>query len=97
MRENIAPKAVKADETVVSRTDNATEGVVSKPNNTNEAVKVTQREDVKVNNNSNVSSDNARVEKNDKKENLREMINDSSVANGILEILENNSFGFFKM
>ncbi|AGF54398.1 transcription termination factor Rho [Clostridium saccharoperbutylacetonicum] len=96
LRENIAPKAVKADETVVSRTDNATEGVVSKPNNTNEAVKVTQREDVKVNNNSNVSSDNARVEKNDKKENLREMINDSSVANGILEILENNSFGFLR-
>ncbi|AQR93313.1 transcription termination factor Rho [Clostridium saccharoperbutylacetonicum] len=96
LRENIAPKAVKADEAVVSRTNNATEGVVSKPNNTNEAVKVTQREDVKVNNNSNVSSDNARVEKNDKKENLREMINDSSVANGILEILENNSFGFLR-
>ncbi|WP_459480136.1 transcription termination factor Rho [Clostridium saccharoperbutylacetonicum] len=96
LRENIAPKAVKADEAVISRTNNATEGVVSKPNNTNEAVKVTQREDVKVNNNSNVSSDNARVEKNDKKENLREMINDSSVANGILEILENNSFGFLR-
>lgn len=96
LRENIAPKALKADEAVVSRTNNATESVVSKPNNTNEAVKVTQREDVKVNNNSNVSSDNARVEKNDKKENLREMINDSSVANGILEILENNSFGFLR-
>ncbi|MFT8348588.1 transcription termination factor Rho [Clostridium saccharoperbutylacetonicum] len=85
LRENISPKSGKADEDVVSKT-----------NNTSEPVKVIQKEEVRINNNSNINSDDARVEKNDKKENLREMINDSSVASGILEILENNSFGFLR-
>lgn len=53
--------------------------------------------------NNNYAGSNNRVEAKedgsgnvDKKENLREMINESNAANGILEIMENNSFGFLR-
>lgn len=43
---------------------------------------------------SNLGEDEASRE--EKKEKLREMISDSDTANGILEILENNNFGFLR-
>jgi transcription termination factor Rho len=92
LRENIAPKVVKADENNI-RNSESTEQL--KVVNT-EQVKTVNKEETRINNNSNVSSDVAQAENIAKKENLREMINDSSVASGILEILENNSFGFLR-
>ena len=46
-----------------------------------------------INNNRN---DDNQSERNEKKEFLREMINESNTAKGILEILENNNFGFLR-
>lgn len=51
------------------------------------------------NNDSNDSTSNLgedEVSREEKKEKLREMISDSDTANGILEILENNNFGFLR-
>lgn len=50
----------------------------------------------KESNNSEVKSRTNEIGNVEKKENLKEMINESNVANGILEILENNSFGFLR-
>ncbi|MDR3595915.1 transcription termination factor Rho [Clostridium sp.] len=84
LRENIAPKAVKADEDNVRNAESS------------EQLKPVDKEETRINNNSNVSLEVSQAENIAKKENLREMINDSSVASGILEILENNSFGFLR-
>lgn len=50
----------------------------------------------KESNDSEVKSRTNEIGNVEKKENLKEMINESNVANGILEILENNSFGFLR-
>ncbi len=84
LRENIAPKAVKIDDDKTRKLEST------------EQPKFFNRAETRVNNNSNAGADVTQAENAAKKENLREMINDSSVANGILEILENNSFGFLR-
>lgn len=84
LRENIAPKAVKIDDDKTRKVESA------------EQPKFFNRAETRANNNSNAGADVTQAENAAKKENLREMINDSSVANGILEILENNSFGFLR-
>ncbi len=50
----------------------------------------------KESNDSQIKSRTNEIENVEKKENLREMINESNAAKGILEILENNSFGFLR-
>jgi len=50
----------------------------------------------KVNRNSESREEVNKTEAAEKKENLKEMIDESNVAKGILEILENNSFGFLR-
>lgn len=84
LRENIAPKVVKLDDDRTRKLESA------------EQPKFFNRSETRTNNNSNTGADINQTENAAKKENLREMINDSSVANGILEILENNSFGFLR-
>lgn len=58
--------------------------------------KIDNGETLKQNNNLEVSTRISNAENTEKKENLKEMINESNVAKGILEILENNSFGFLR-
>lgn len=87
LRENIAPKAAAEPEvqkTVVNQT------------------KTDNRENLRTNNETRTNG-NLEVQKTatetqnaEKKEILKEMINDSTMAKGILEILENNSFGFLR-
>lgn len=44
-----------------------------------------------------ISSSEEEIENNiDKEKNLKEMINDSSIAKGVLEIIENNNYGFLR-
>ncbi|OPJ64093.1 transcription termination factor Rho [Clostridium chromiireducens] len=54
------------------------------------------REVEKVNRISESREEVNKIEAAEKKENLKEMIDESNVAKGILEILENNSFGFLR-
>ncbi|MVX63897.1 transcription termination factor Rho [Clostridium chromiireducens] len=54
------------------------------------------REVEKVNRISESREEANKIEVAEKKENLKEMIDESNVAKGILEILENNSFGFLR-
>ncbi|WP_026887505.1 transcription termination factor Rho [Clostridium beijerinckii] len=59
-------------------------------------VKSDNSEQNKESNDSEVKTKTNEIENVEKKENLREMINESNAAKGILEILENNSFGFLR-
>ncbi|OOM75785.1 transcription termination factor Rho [Clostridium sp. BL-8] len=83
LRENISPKISKdiKDDTIDKENK---EGTRINNNNT------------RVNNYSETKVENNNSENTEKKENLREMINESNVIKGILEILENNSFGFLR-
>lgn len=56
---------------------------------------VTDNETI-ANNNLQVNKTTSEAQNAEKKEILKEMINDSTMAKGILEILENNSFGFLR-
>lgn len=49
-----------------------------------------------MNNNNSMKNEDIQSEKVDKKEVLKEMISESNSAKGILEILENNNFGFLR-
>ena len=94
LRENIAPK------TNLDLNNNKIES-------SNERLRESQNENVKGkwdegnlrrNNNGNQNSNNMRNDetRSEKKEVLREMINESNSTKGILEILENNNFGFLR-
>ena len=88
LRENIAPKASEQPKTEKTAINNSTA--------------TDNRETVRTNNetrtNTNLEGNKTLTEAQiaEKKENLKEMINDSTMAKGILEILENNSFGFLR-
>ena len=95
LRENIAPK------TNLDLNNN------NKLESSNERLRESQNENVKGkwdegnlrrNNNGTQYSNNMRNDetRSEKKEVLREMINESNSAKGILEILENNNFGFLR-
>ena len=62
----------------------------------NEVSRATNNETTKVNNNIEGNTATTDAENIEKKEQLKEMIDESSVEKGILEILENNSFGFLR-
>ena len=51
---------------------------------------------VKIEENSNVVQENTEEAREEKRERLKVMINESDTAKGVLEILENNSFGFLR-
>ena len=61
-----------------------------------DVTKIDNSENIKPNTNSRVNTGINEAENIEKKENLKEMISESNVAKGILEILENNSFGFLR-
>jgi transcription termination factor Rho len=82
LRENIAPKISREIKDDTSDMDNR------------ESARIYNN--VRGNNYSEAKVENSNSENTEKKENLREMINESNVAKGILEILENNSFGFLR-
>ncbi|MFL0164939.1 transcription termination factor Rho [Candidatus Clostridium helianthi] len=74
-------------ENIAPKNVEETKSVMPRSNNT---------ESNKESNDSEVKSKTNEIGNVEKKENLKEMINESNVANGILEILENNSFGFLR-
>lgn len=74
-------------ENIAPKNVEETRSVMPRSNNT---------ESNKESNDSEVKSRTNEIGNVEKKENLKEMINESNVANGILEILENNSFGFLR-
>ena len=100
LRENIAPKTKddsKIDTNTVINNSNTVNNLASISSTVSSAV--TNNSLKTSNNNNNYNS--ANLEENEaireeKKEKLKEMINDSNTAHGILEILENNNFGFLR-
>lgn len=62
----------------------------------NDVLRSANNAPVRVNNNTEVNRVTTEASTTEKKEVLKEMINDSVMAKGILEILENNSFGFLR-
>lgn len=100
LRENIAPKT-KDDSKIDTNTvinNSATVNNLASISSTVSST-VTNNSLKTFNNNNNYNSVN--LEENEaireeKKEKLKEMINDSNTAHGILEILENNNFGFLR-
>ena len=100
LRENIAPKTKddsKIDTNTAINNSNTVNNLASISSTVSSAV--TNNSLKTSNNNNNYNS--ANLEENEaireeKKEKLKEMINDSNTAHGILEILENNNFGFLR-
>lgn len=86
LRENIAPKVQE---------NKNTNSQINRSFNNNENIKPTNNGFVNTSNNGSVRSDDE-IAKAEKQENLKEMINESNTAKGILEILENNNFGFLR-
>ncbi|EHI97439.1 transcription termination factor Rho [Clostridium sp. DL-VIII] len=86
LRENISPKISK----------DVKEDTINKEIKENKEVARISNNNTRVNNYSETKVENNNSENAEKKENLREMINESNVIKGILEILENNSFGFLR-
>ena len=86
LRENISPKNNISAEKVINENDNKQNNVRPNINRNNDVQRNTD-------NNSNINNSYQKAEK---KEMLKEMINESNTAKGILEILENNNFGFLR-
>lgn len=86
LRENISPKNNISTEKIISENDS---------NQTNVKASVNRNNDVQRNDANNLNANN-NYQKTEKKEMLKEMINESNTAKGILEILENNNFGFLR-
>ncbi|OOM12018.1 transcription termination factor Rho [Clostridium saccharobutylicum] len=86
LRENIAPKVQE---------NKNTNSQINRNFSNNENIKPTNNGFVNTSNNGSVRSDDE-IAKAEKQENLKEMINESNTAKGILEILENNNFGFLR-
>ena len=110
LRENIAPKASdkNQNENYLSKNNN---NLDNRRVHSNEEKRETRNEGFRnrtdeenvrrnynqfVNNNNNTRTEDVQSEKSDKKEVLKEMISESNSAKGILEILENNNFGFLR-
>ena len=81
LREKIAPKESK-NEPIIHENPGINEPALKEP----EKIKVEEDKNIEENKN---------VEEN-KKENLKNMINDSDSAKGVIEINENNNFGFLR-
>lgn len=110
LRENIAPKIkddikdtniIDTNATVIkSNTENNLTSNTSTVNNTVTTNSLSNEErgignTSKIFNNS-ANAEESEASREEKKEKLKEMINDSNTAHGILEILENNNFGFLR-
>jgi len=80
---------------LTSEVPRTTTSETSRPVN-NEVLRPADNSPVRVNNNTEVNRVTTEASTTEKKEVLKEMINDSVMAKGILEILENNSFGFLR-
>ena len=95
LRENIAPKIAEKTERkeLIPNTTVKTERKELIPNTT---VKRDSNEVSRSINNIDGNTTTTDGENIEKKEQLKEMIDESSVEKGILEILENNSFGFLR-
>ncbi|MDO5517207.1 MAG: transcription termination factor Rho [Clostridium sp.] len=95
LRENISPKDNGKP------AENSSNNTEEKQNNTRTYINRnndTQRTNYNNSNYNSPKSDNSNnnTQKAEKKEILKEMINESNTAKGILEILENNNFGFLR-
>lgn len=87
LRENIAPKAA---------VENEVPKIVANQTKTDNRETLRTNNDTKTNGNLETQKTATETQNAEKKEILKEMINDSTMAKGILEILENNSFGFLR-
>lgn len=87
LKENIARKAVVEPETQKTAVNQT--GTDNREN-------FRTNNETRTNNNLQVNKTTTEAQNAEKKEILKEMINDSTMAKGILEILENNSFGFLR-
>ena len=110
LRENIAPKTSDKNQDCLIKNNNNSENLrvhsnEEKRESRSEGFRNKSDEDnVRKNynynqfesNNNNMRSDDNQLEKSGKKEVLKEMISESNSAKGILEILENNTFGFLR-
>ena len=110
LRENIAPKAKEESKTesitdtnTVTSSSNTSNLVsassVANTNSSSNEQRGNSNSSRTFNNSNNYNSSNleeSEAAREEKKEKLKEMINDSNTAHGILEILENNNFGFLR-
>ncbi|MDU2896341.1 MULTISPECIES: transcription termination factor Rho [Clostridium] len=105
LRENISPKAVekiqRSDLEMKNSNSNSENSKIHTGEDKRETSNIKDRnfeKNVKrdYSENQNVNSNRNDDSQNEKKEVLREMINESNSAKGILEILENNNFGFLR-
>jgi len=112
LRENIAPKIAepkseKLTENAAKPFSNEESRAVSNESSrtasngtsrtiSNEVSRHASSAPARVNNNAEVNKVATEASNTEKKEVLKEMINESVMAKGILEILENNSFGFLR-
>ena len=87
LRENIAPKAAVESEVKKTAVDQT---------RTDNRENLRTNNETRTNSNLEVNKTATQTQNAEKKEILKEMINDSTMAKGILEILENNSFGFLR-
>ena len=87
LRENIAPKAAVESEVQKTAVDQT---------RTDNRENLRTNNETRTNSNLEVNKTATQTQNAEKKEILKEMINDSTMAKGILEILENNSFGFLR-
>jgi transcription termination factor Rho len=95
LRENIAPKAA-VEPKVEPKVEPEIQKTAVNPVRTDNRENLKTNNETRTNINLEVNKTAAEVQNAEKKEALKEMINDSTMANGILEILENNSFGFLR-
>jgi transcription termination factor Rho len=93
LRENIAPKAA-VEPKVEPKVEPEIQKTAVNPVRTDNRENLKTNNETRTNINLEVNKTAAEVQNAEKKEALKEMINDSTMANGILEILENNSFCF---
>lgn len=95
LRENISPKE-NGKSVENSNINNDRQNNTRNSMNRNNDAQRHNNNSTNNNVNNNYRSDSSDSEKVEKKEILKEMINESNTAKGILEILENNNFGFLR-
>lgn len=94
LREKISPKAVKIDVESSTNKELITSNIAD-VNKYNEAESLSKPEE-KVEEKIEVKVEETKINEEERKERLKEMINDSDTAKGVLEISENNNFGFLR-
>jgi transcription termination factor Rho len=94
LREKISPKTVKIDTDSSINNEITTSNIaeVNKDNATQSSDKVEEKIEEK----NETKIEENKINEEERKERLKEMINDSDTAKGVLEISENNNFGFLR-